>query len=830
MRSLLSLILSLLILMPPTTSQASPKDATCENGECVEKIVDRLEDLSALYNESCLPPSNVNQQEYYEEKGITEECWKIVTEINHLEDKLQKHQNRLEAKLGCQSGDCNLPNQEESLNAQLADLSKVEQNLSCTEPKKQQVRASCGQDLTCVLAASALGIGGFVAEYMLPEKAKPKGCHLGNDSCATQLATGFLKAVVSFFEGAWDLLKTAGKYAGKKMKEFWNWVSGAEDHSSTSQLALAKASKDDGVFKMLIKDFPGTMKNIWQALVGSLKEWLKTDIFCQKWEGVPRFSKCLEPAVSYDCISCKSMVTGLCAVSGTLLAEIVPSFLTGGLLTAAKYGVNGAVKIAKGFRVSGKGLAAIKASRVAKMALQASTKVDDVLRLSKGLKAAKIAVQAALRVTSRYLLSPARKAVKVSFQALTKVAKNGTMYVMQSKAGKVLVFSGKALKKTGEIIIYPVENPMTAWAFKAGERSFEKVFKLGAPKLTAKSAVVATIVDNQKNLDNILARLDEARIKSPRSIAAVEDELVKAITPRRSELTQIVLKNSDGELNQVIKNLYPELQYGDLAKKLPPAKVLEAEEQLLRSIGEMSDSPVKTKLLRDFEAHRSSIARSKVVKLTPTYERQVVFQNASLADDARVTKAFETAGIDASKLTPEVRKDMSLTILKAHNQGDGIVYKYSFSDLKEKTKILRQGGFTPEQADNIIRSGLAGKLRPEDTFAKLSAVSVDDIDPSDFKLMIESDDYASLFSKLDEADQPKLAKALKHLENTGLTPEDSAKIYKKYKKQFDYVMKSSDQKSDAASYLAEIIRKEQKAGLADDLILDKLDEAFKGCK
>src|SRR5690606_11386781 len=108
--------------------------------ECIEGILDRLEDLSSLYQKQCLPSEGLKRDlaSYHEENGLTEKCWKLITEINHLESELTKHQARLEERLGCQGGNCNLPNQQESLNSQLTALTKVEQQLSCTIPKKQQ--------------------------------------------------------------------------------------------------------------------------------------------------------------------------------------------------------------------------------------------------------------------------------------------------------------------------------------------------------------------------------------------------------------------------------------------------------------------------------------------------------------------------------------------------------------------------------------------------------------------------------------------------------------------------------------------------------------------
>ena len=209
MRQIISLKLALVLLLSSLSSLgpvsiAYAVTSTCENGECIDKLIDTLEDLGTVYSRECLPSqgSKTSLKSYHEENGLTERCWKLITEINHLESELQRHQGKLEERLGCQGGDCKLANQDDNLNSQLTELTKVEQNLSCTIPKKQAIKAQCPQDMNCVLAATAMGVGGYLAELIVPAKAKPKGCHLGDDSCLTQLATGFLKAAITFFEGA----------------------------------------------------------------------------------------------------------------------------------------------------------------------------------------------------------------------------------------------------------------------------------------------------------------------------------------------------------------------------------------------------------------------------------------------------------------------------------------------------------------------------------------------------------------------------------------------------------------------------------------------------
>ena len=712
---LLSALSPLSALAQASKTQARSQAAarpSCENGECIPDLVSQLEELTKVYQNECLP-KNIKESEiknYYQRNGLSEQCWKYITEINHLETQLQQHQSRLESRLGCESGECKLPNQNQSLNAQISNLAKTEAPLACTEAKKAENKNNCGSDLNCALLAGASTVGGPLAEQILPAHLKPKNCNLMNDSCGANLATGFIKAIFSFFEGAWDLLKMAGGAAKKQMTRFWNWVRDAEKHSSTSQLALAKASEEPGFFDMLVSDFPGTMGKIWAGLVGAIKEWLKADVFCEKWSGVVRFSQCTRPAAGFDCISCKAMVNGLCSVTGTLVAEIVPAFLTGGMYTAAKLGINGSVKIAKTFRVTEKARAAIASSRAGKVAAEAAAKADDFLKVSRGLQAAKVGVEASLAAIRKYLLSPARKITKASFSALTDLAKSSSsIQLAVTASGKMLVFGGRALRVTGKTVLYPIDNPMTAFAFKAGQRSFEKALTLGSPKLGVTSSVAAKVIDKNKEAEVLLAKIQDAKNKNQASeILKLEESLLAQVTPKRQDLLKEALRGDKIEFEEIIRHLYPELQYGRLAEKIPQEKLLAAEKELFQEITNLPDGASKESLLSRYHQQVSNgPQRAGIIKDgTPSYSK--ILLNSKLDEAAREKEAFIL--LKRTQVTSDEKKKLADALRKAHVVApENGVFEYSWRELREKHRILVDGGFSKDEADLLIRSGLAGR-------------------------------------------------------------------------------------------------------------------------
>lgn len=611
MKVLLSLLLITSLLAPSLPVKA---EVTKDN---VPKILDELEDLGAVFKQKCLPKNVKDSQikAHFEKNGLSEECWKLITRINHLETKLQKVKSELETKTSCENGDCKKT--EGNLTSQVTALSKVNAAPMCTAEKKQQIKNNCGAELECVLVGSLTGVGGYLAEKILPKSIKPKNCNLGDDNCTTQLVTGFLSAAVTFFKGSWELLKLAGGAIGNKVKDLWSKVAGAEEHSSTSQLALAKASENKGFFDELTSDFPGTMKKIWQAFMAAAKEWLKQDIFCNKWEGIPRASKCLQPTESFDCISCKAMANGLCAFSGALVAEVVPAFLTGGLFMAVKHGVSASTKLAKLFKVSNKSMEAIKASRIGKMAATA----DDTLMISKGVQLSGKAATTSLSAINKYLLSPLRKALKVSYNALSELMKGGGPKLAVTPVGKMLAFTGTTLRTSFKVVLYPIDNPMTALAYRVGGRTFEKVLTLGKPTLATKTAVTSAIVARQPGMESLLAQIEEARVAAkvnPDEILRLEKKLLDNVYPYRIEAVEQALATDGVDLQEVIRRLYPELQFGDLAKSLPKAKVLEAERELYLEIARVSDTNRRQLLLDKYETIvGDGTTRSRIVGDVP---------------------------------------------------------------------------------------------------------------------------------------------------------------------------------------------------------------------
>src|SRR5690606_12991176 len=100
----------------------------------------------------------------------------------------------------------------------------------------------------------------------------------------------------------------------------------------------------------------------------------------------------------------------------------------------------------------------------------------------------------------------------------------------------------------------------------AGSRSFDKVLRLGKPKLAAPTTVSAAIKVQDEASEQLLARLEEAKVKKPQDILKLEEELLSKVKGNRQRLLSETLVNDKTEYSDITRHLYPGLQYGALAK------------------------------------------------------------------------------------------------------------------------------------------------------------------------------------------------------------------------------------------------------------------------
>lgn len=571
----------------------------CENGECIPPILNRLENLSRLYEDECFAsdatPESITT--YLEKHGLSERCWRIMTEIKYYDEQLVIQRSKLENSITCEGENCKATKTETILIENILNIRAVQVEMSCNEVKKQRTIQTCMEESSCVLFGPVVEIAQKLNQKLHNYRPATQ-CNGVKDQCLTHIATAFAHSAMAFFDGLWELMKIGGK-------KIWQSMAGAEDHSSSAQLAMAKASEDPSVFKMIMDDFPGAMAKAWNIFVLALKGYLRENLFCQEWSGAPHLSKCLKPSERWDCVSCKAMLSGVfCALPGALAAEAIPAFIFGGFVEAIKYGVHGVGKLVQVIKFSPKSMDTLKASRMA-------TTMSAVKGSVVGKSTAFV-----LDRLNRYLLSPTRKVVKTTVNVVSDFIKDRRVYMASTPTGKILAFPGKLALASFKVAIFPIENPLTIMAYNMGARTFHKAFRLAPKVILPKTAIISTLVSNDKSISEILSKLELAQLNraSSAEIVALQKELYGRVLPHREKILRSLVVSPEPDMDEVFKILYPELKYGEFAKSLSPDQVARAERDYYYAINTLPDSPGKQKFLEHFRSHiNGSVARAQIV-------------------------------------------------------------------------------------------------------------------------------------------------------------------------------------------------------------------------
>ncbi|MBI2522425.1 MAG: hypothetical protein HYV97_18540 [Bdellovibrio sp.] len=370
-----------------------------------ENVAEHLRQHLTQFEANCAPHMEVS---------VVEECKTLAGRIISEEQRLSEIEADIRTHFNT-NVNCEKIESTENYDELITESARVVNNMSCSEEEKTRTRANCAKEVSCALGSSLLGVvssGYELLAHYLP--SLPTDCINSDNNCMTHIVTALLKSVWSLITGVWDLIKMAGTWAGDRIVDLYHWAVGAEDATSNAQLAVDKLSESQ--FEQIKRDPVAFFKNLFNVLWEGIKEWLKTDIFCEEWKGVPHFGTCIKPYTDFDCMSCRTMIAGTCAAAGVIIAEVVPSFLTGGGLAAVKWGAKGASGFAK----------FIKASRAYRTVV---SHVDDLSHLKAIRTMARIGETVTRTITRtrtvvRFVVDPALNVLKRSFRAISRRMRN----------------------------------------------------------------------------------------------------------------------------------------------------------------------------------------------------------------------------------------------------------------------------------------------------------------------------------------------------------------------------------------------------------------------
>lgn len=313
--------------------------------------------------------------------------------------------------------------------------------MSCTEDDAKDVQSSCTSEMLCNLGRSVATAADKVAPRFISRKIRSgmqgvvskmgggSQCLSSDKSdCLTEVVSAFVANIV----GTFNTLKDVAKLA---VKSIW----GLKDYLTRKSDAIHEAASQRKSEISLFMDNPGEyIISKFTKLKNSVDTWVKKEVFCQKWEGHPHNSKCLEPLESYSCLNCSDGMNAFCAATGVLASESLIAITTAGTMTAANIALKAGIKV-------GANVATKAAARIA-------AKVPALNKVSK----AKSATGSTLGNTVSTTLKTTVSISKVTLDKMSDAIKRFKTRVGESRITKAVVAFEHKVEGAIEFVTKPV--------------------------------------------------------------------------------------------------------------------------------------------------------------------------------------------------------------------------------------------------------------------------------------------------------------------------------------------------------------------------------------
>lgn len=397
------------------------------------------------------------------------------------------------------------------------DVHNVLKN-QCIKEDQNRGKGNCIREIGCSINSSLILIASLgLADFIIPAReAGEDSCISFKDECLTNLMTGLIDMVVTSIKDVWTLIKMTGSWGIEKGRNFWDWVVSAEDETSKTQEVIQGLSQED--IEEIEKEPKGWPTKVLKGISVMFSEWMRTDIFCEKWSGTPHLSECTQPMKGWGCLGCQAMITGICSAGGSLIGLLGESFLAGGVISALAKGSGGikaALNMIKSSSNYKQAITRVKATKFVRQMIQGGAKHS-------GLGTA---VSTPFKVTVHTL--------KSGFTRLKDTGIFDQARAFLSSLGKTWL--GRAVVKLDEV---------DSKAFDLGRQAADSSFDATADVLTRghKASRATSIKEKVESKLRLVARDDEILRKE---ITLVEESEIK--TPKFQqfvdELDQVMIKS-----------------------------------------------------------------------------------------------------------------------------------------------------------------------------------------------------------------------------------------------------------------------------------------------
>ena len=286
---------------------------------------------------------------------ISENCIAVATRIGEAEQEIANLLASLEESMALGVGNCGGPvplSPLEGGNTQeLINTAEEAARTECFQGEIDETQTNCFGEIKCVLSS-------VVLPFSLGRK---EGCVSRENNCLAHVAQAAVDLVWTSIKDIGGLIKGAAVGA-------WNWLWGVEDETSDTQGAIQDLSREE--VEEASEDPEGFFTRMMKGITSMFMEWVRTDLFCEEWEGEPHFGECTRPMVGWECLGCGAKIKGVCASFGAIGGLLLESIATGGVASLLTKGVKGgslalkALKTTEAYKNSIRGTATTARSSV----------------------------------------------------------------------------------------------------------------------------------------------------------------------------------------------------------------------------------------------------------------------------------------------------------------------------------------------------------------------------------------------------------------------------------------------------------------------------------
>ena len=380
------------------------------------------------------------------------------------------------------------------------DLTNAASKMECTEEDIIEVAKVCHYDMMCNLARSVSTAVDTVAPRFIASRIRDgmsktlenvpgSGQCMGEDEsdCLTEVVTSFITNIV----GTYNTLKDVASLAVKSIWGLKDYLFKKSDDLHTA------ANSTRGAISKFIENPWEYIKDKYMSMKSAVDTWLKKEVFCQKWEGVPHVSQCLEPLKEYDCLNCNDGMNAFCAGAGIFASEAAIAVTTAGTLTAANIAMKAGLRL--GVTATTKAAARISAKVPALR--KASDNVGDSKR-GRGIASQAITV-------SMTTLKKMAEAMRVYRQKIGDSAVTRNLTVAWQKVDGALEVATKPLSFFDDMAEKAMKNVVNKGAARTGSDRLSHFVRAASRYERAR---IYDLVRNGRRLSNSSKRLVTARV------------------------------------------------------------------------------------------------------------------------------------------------------------------------------------------------------------------------------------------------------------------------------------------------------------------------------